>query len=73
MEKNLTKSNRQHLVEQLLKAQEKHTRTWQTIFRDEDKGIPNWKSLREQMLFEINRLQKDIDMISELLIKNEWR
>jgi hypothetical protein len=25
------------------------------------------------MLFEITKLQKDIDMISEVLIKNEWR
>lgn len=71
--KNLNKSNREHLVGQLLKAQEKHTRTWQTIFRDEDKGIPNWSSIRKQMLFEISKLEKDIDMISEVLINNEWR
>ena len=71
--KNLNKSNREHLVDQLLIAQEAHTRTWQTIFRDQDKGIPNWNSLKDQMLFKIDKLQKDIDMISEVLINNQWR
>jgi len=69
---NLTKENRKHLVQKLIESQDKKTRTWQSIFRDEDKNIPNWNSLKNEMLFKIDSLQHDIDKISGVLINNKW-
>ena len=68
----LTKENRKHLVQKLIESQDKITRTWQSIFRDEDKNIPNWKSIKNEMLFKIDGLQTDIDKISGVLINNKW-
>ena len=39
----LSNINRKNLVHKLIKAQSEHTRIWQTIHRDKDKGIPDWE------------------------------
>ncbi len=68
----LSNINRKNLVHKLIKAQSEHTRIWQTIHRDKDKGIPDWESFENNMLFDIKMLNNKIDIISEILINNEW-
>tara|TARA_R100000388_G_C7240266_1_gene160781 strand:+ start:1879 stop:2190 length:312 start_codon:yes stop_codon:yes gene_type:complete len=68
----LTDENRKYLIYELLSIKERQTEIWETLKRDKDKNISNWKSYRSQMFFQTELLDLQIKKIREVLINNKF-